>query len=219
MVTSSDTNQVVHILLAMVVGAIPCTGPGKADVQVPQKKGKGVANFVLVNRLYEAVCDVDKWAAGAPAGGGRAPEWLCDRTKVVLFVVVYFLAGCDFLPGMHSTTSTRMLKHVTMTVAMPRLFEDPIVEDCDGRWRVHIERAVKVLCVCYFKEDADVFQTKFAYGAAGLLDAAHVRRDPRRFAHVVQDTIWMAKGNRGKKNCPIWDPLVLQTQRVDAVLE
>lgn len=40
MMTSIDTDQAMHIILAMAIGAIPWRGPGKFDVQV-HRKGRG----------------------------------------------------------------------------------------------------------------------------------------------------------------------------------
>ena len=219
MVTSTDTDQAMHVLLAMATEAIPWSGSRKMEVQVRQKKGKGSEDFILVNRMYDAVRNKDKWSAGA-AGGRRAlPWWLTEAARGVLFVVLYFLAGCDFLPAMYNMGFKRMLHHVRMTVAMPGLFAEPIVSCSDGRWRVHTAAAVKMLCVCYFEEHVKVFEPRFPGGAADLFRSAEVAGDTRKFAHVVQDTIWTAKGAAGKKNCPRWDALELHVRRADAVLE
>lgn len=71
---------------------------------------------------------------------------------------------------------------------MSRVFEDPIVGFCDGRWRVHSERAIEMLCIYYFEEHANNFETKFACCAAGPFEALDKGEIFVDYAQVVQDT-------------------------------
>lgn len=100
MVASVNTDQIVHLLLAMADDKIKATGDDKVRVTVRKRRGEGAVQFVDVNRIYEALRDKPRWDYGG--GGHGCPQWLVDhegQAKVVLFVVTYFLGGCCFLPA------------------------------------------------------------------------------------------------------------------------
>lgn len=228
MVTSIDTDQIIHLLLAMAAGKInPRVEPGEnkqVRVTVRRRKGQGVVEFVDVNRVYEALADSDKWEAGAVKGDGAVdanavPQWLTadgGQAKVVLFVVMYFLGGCDFLPCFYNLKLEQMFKHVLATISQPGLFIKPIVKKADGKWTLDIEECVKMLGVCYFQMHWDMFCVEYGDGAAKLLQ--EVDGDKMDFIARVRLMIFKGKGPNGKKNCPGWDALYLQAQRAERVL-
>ena len=94
-ITSTDTDQIVHVLLAMASGVIAPDGADKVDVTVRQRRSQGASDFLLVNRLYAAVHGNSEWA-GNPDSEASSPDWLTKEAKVVVYVLVYLLSGCDF---------------------------------------------------------------------------------------------------------------------------
>lgn len=93
-ITSIDTDQTVHVILAMSSGKIPVD---EVDVTVKRRKGQGKTEYVFVNRVYRAICTVPDWTGGRE--DTAAPAWLTDEAKAALFTAVYFMGGCDFLPA------------------------------------------------------------------------------------------------------------------------
>lgn len=214
MVYSNDTDQVMHILLAMATGAIPPTGENRVHVTVRQRKAQGASNFVDVNRVYGAICDVSDWKHG-----GAEPEWLSKEAKVVLFTVVFFLGGCDFLPAIYNMTFTKMLGFVMTSIGEPGLFPRAIVKKTDGRWGLDSVECVKMLGVCYFQLHKSLFETAYPDGPAELFGSDGIRGNAVNFLDAIRETIFLAKGANGKKNCPHWEALLLHAHRAGAVLE
>ena len=97
LVTSVDTVQWMIILLAMGTGKVVAEGAGAVNVTVAWHV-RSTVGYINVNRIFKAI-------AGLPAIGEHAgwpselPLWLNNRAKSVLFVLVFVLSGCDFLPA------------------------------------------------------------------------------------------------------------------------
>ena len=220
LVTSVDTDQIVHLLLAMASDKINPTGTDKVQVTVRRRKGQGAVEFVDVNRLYTALVEKPAWETGA-GERGVPPRWLKEddgQAKVALFVVMYFLSGCDFMPGFFSLPLKKMFTFVEETISQPGLFMDPIVyKDGEGKWAVDIEECIKMLGVCYFQMHRTVFQVKYPSGAAQMLE--DLGGDAKEFIKRVRLIIFKAMGSNGKRNCPAWMALEKQVERALAVLK
>lgn len=218
LITSTDSDQIMHILLAFASGKINPTGSDKVRVTVRQRKGQGAIQFVDVNRVYTALVDKPAWNTGA-GEGGVAPEWLKDhegQAKVVLFVVMYFLGGCDFLPGFFSLKMPTMFKYVLEAISQPGLFNKPIVVKVDGKWTIDVGECVKMLGVCYFQMHVRVFQGTYNGGASELFQA--VDGDKTKFIEKVRMIIFKSQKKNGRKNCPDWYALQFQVERAERVL-
>ena len=107
-ITSIDTDQYIHVLLAMACGRIQPENAGKTEVTIRRRRGNGACDFLYVNRVYGAIADHDSWRSGL-TDGGTEPSWLTREAKVVPFVVVYALAGCDFLASVYNMPFKKML--------------------------------------------------------------------------------------------------------------
>lgn len=107
LLTSVDTDLWMIVLLAMSTGHIQAEGEQVVDVSVCKVTG-GVPKYIWVNRVFTAICDLkdggeSAWPAADFAG------WVPDRDeRVRLFVLVYLLSGCDFLPAISGLPFSRM---------------------------------------------------------------------------------------------------------------
>ena len=214
-ITSIDTDQYIHVLLAMARGRIEPEGLDNTEVTVRRRRGKGACDFLYVNRVYSAIADHDSWRSGL-ADGDMEPSWLTREAKVVLFVVVYALAGCDFLPSVYNLPFKKMLALTMESICQKGLFDEALVErDETGKWTLPLEHGMKLMAVCYVMMHRKVF-------SAANTTAADVFRQCERntttFIQTVRETIWRAHGASGKKNCPAPDALGYQVQRCGAVL-
>lgn len=217
LITSHDTDVVIVGVLAQACGHIGPNTAGPESLQVRQST-KGGGNFVDVNRVYQAICSNVPWKQDEQ----HIPDWfVSDEAKAILFVLVYFLAGCDFLPAFYNMPFPRMFSLVVETVCTPGLFDEAVVEsklDATGRkrWCVDTEQCVKMLAVCYFMLHWDCFSTHYPDGAAAMFKECN---DVPTFVDKVRGIIFDAKGFNGKKQCPGFDALMFQSQRGDAVME
>ena len=50
-ITSTETNQILHVLLAMASKFLAPGGANRVDVTVRRRQSKGLGDFLLVNRL------------------------------------------------------------------------------------------------------------------------------------------------------------------------
>lgn len=201
----------------MAEGVIPATGDNQVRVTVRRRKGAGVVEYVDVNRVFTAICDKPRWTEGSGAQQ-ICPTWLTDHNgqgKVVLFVVLYFLGGCDFLPAFYFLKLPQMFKYVLTTISQPGLFVKPIVEKKEGKWVLNVDECVKMLSVCYFQMHWNVFQVQYD-GAKNLWE--DVEGESATFVEKVRRIIFETNGPNGKKNCPDWDALRLQVARAERVL-
>ena len=95
------------ILLAMSTGRIAPKGPNKVDVAVRKVVGSS-PQYLWVNRVFDTICSLKGGEEPAwPTEGSRG--WVPDNDdKVRLFVLVYLLAGCDFLPAIAGLAFEKM---------------------------------------------------------------------------------------------------------------
>ncbi|CAN0004085.1 unnamed protein product [Pylaiella littoralis] len=214
-ITSIDTDQYIHVLLAMACGRIPITGPDKMEVTVRRRKAKGACDFLFVNRLYEVIAAHKDWDKGLE-DGATAPAWFTREAKVVIFVVVYALSGCDFLPSIYNMPFKKMLELTMASICEPGLFAQPFVKkDESGKWTLARDEGVKLIAVCYFMLHRNVFQSTEKTAAAVF---ERCQRDSSKFVQVVRQTVWRAHGAKGRKNCPAPDALEYQVRRCGAVI-
>ena len=120
-ISSIDTDQWMIILLAMSTSKIRPSGPGMVDVAV-RKGGRYYSQYIWVNRVYQSICALEDGSESAwPSAGfdGWIPS---DDDKVRLFVLVYLLAGCDFLPAISGLPFEKMWELTLKSVRSEGLF-------------------------------------------------------------------------------------------------
>lgn len=166
--------------------AVGQNAKGAKRIQVCQRKPKGANRYIDLNRVYGSVSIDVPWDQEE----NHIPEWLeVDGAKVALFVVLYFLAGCDFLPAFYNMPFKRMFEFVVETIGVVGLFSKPVVykdkveeggRQEQWRWRLDIDEGVKMLGVCYFMLHWEVFANDFLYeGAVALSKKTDVGRYPQ----------------------------------------
>lgn len=165
-ITSIDTDQVLHILLAMAMGSI---SPVEVQVTVRRKKKAGASDYIYVNGVCDAVAGLPGWSDATDS-----TAWLTPDAKVALFIATCFLAGCDFLPFVHSMPFMTMWSFVVELVGEEGLFAKKIVYevgmDIDQReeeeeeersvdghaqsvprqWRLREHEGIVLLSACYY---------------------------------------------------------------------
>ena len=84
------------ILLAMRTGKITVDGDDAVDVTVARHVKSSTEYHV--NHIYRVIADLTEFGehAGWPSD---PPPWLDDGAENILFVLVFVLSGCDFLPS------------------------------------------------------------------------------------------------------------------------
>ncbi|CAM9752266.1 unnamed protein product [Sphacelaria rigidula] len=124
LITSIDTDQRIIVLLAMATGWIPTRGADAVQVTV-KRIVSGAPRYILVNRVYRAIVDLRDGSESAwPPDEEYA--WLTPPVKVGLFVSIYLLAGCDFLPRVSGIPFLKMWDFVLKVVRSSNLFTKPI---------------------------------------------------------------------------------------------
>ncbi|CAB1101608.1 unnamed protein product [Ectocarpus sp. CCAP 1310/34] len=139
-----------------------------------------------------------------------------DGSGVALFVVMFLLGGCDFLPGFYFLKMPKMFQFVLDTISQPGLFSRPIVKKVNGKWTLDIDQCVKMLGMCYFQMHWNILQVAYGRGAVELFQA--VDWDSRTFIDRVRLIIFKANGPNAKKKRPDWTALRLQAMRAERVL-
>ena len=96
LVTSVDTDQWMINLLTMGTGKTVAEGPDAVNVTVARQV-RSTVEYLHVNRIFQAIARLTEIGehAGWPS---ELPTWLDNGAKTVLFVLVFALSGCDFLP-------------------------------------------------------------------------------------------------------------------------
>ena len=208
-ITSTDTNQILHALLAMASGFLAPDGANRVDVTVRRRHSKVLGDFLLVNRLYEVVCNNSAWVA-------PSHPWLTNEAKVVVYVLVYLLGGCNFLPAMHSMTFERMLPYAMVAVSEGGLFKTPLVEkDNSGKWIVQEEAGIKLMATCYFRLHSKIFESADKSASEFFQDCD---RRVDTYLDRIRFAILRVHGRHSKQACPAWDALELQVKRASTVL-
>lgn len=124
--TSFDIDQNMHLLLAMACGVIQPTGEDKMEVTVRRRRGQGPCNFVNINGIFSAIQQHDEWCSRLDEGP-MPLAWLISPAKTEIFVLVYLLSGCDFLPATYNMPYNRMLAFTMSEVCQVETFTSPIL--------------------------------------------------------------------------------------------
>ena len=97
LVISVDTDQWMIILLAMGTGKIVAEGPDAVNVTVARHV-RSTVEYIHVNRIFQVIAKLTEIRehAGWPS---ELLTWLDNGAMAVLFVVMFVLSGCDFLPA------------------------------------------------------------------------------------------------------------------------
>ena len=131
LVYSVDTDQWMIVLLAMSTGFLKATGDGRVRVTVEKRVGKE-STYIYVNRVFETIRDQKDGSESAwPAVNfnGWSPD---ENEKVRLFVLVYLLAGCDFLPAISGLGFERMWDCALKSVRATGIFDSSVFVQDDG---------------------------------------------------------------------------------------
>lgn len=84
--------------------------------------------------MYEAIAENDTWKTGLLFGANE-PFWLTSHAKAVIFVLVYFLSGCDFLPSIYNMPFKRMYTYTIEVICQEELFTTPPCREW-RRWQM-----------------------------------------------------------------------------------
>lgn len=179
LVTSVDTDQWIILLLAMAVGKIKPRGDGAVQVTV-QKIVSGAARYLWVNRAFVKICELEDGAVSAWPASGSGGCITSDDDKVRLFVLVYLLAGCDFLPAISGLPFEKMWLHALNSVRAAGLVRDFLFVEEDGEWRVDINEGAKLLATVYYSKHEAEFARVGKYPA----DILGEMGDKSKEAHV-----------------------------------
>ena len=153
-ISSIDTDQWMKILLAMSTGNIAPTGPFRVDVAVRKIVGS-VPKHLWDKRVFETTCNLEDGSESAwPTPGFHG--WVPERDdKVRLFVLIYLLAGCDFLPAISGLAFEKMWEAAMKSGQAEGLFQQPLFRQEGEQFVVDIESCTKLLATMFsFKYEA-----------------------------------------------------------------
>ncbi|CAN0096134.1 unnamed protein product [Scytosiphon promiscuus] len=213
MVSSVDTDQWMIILLAMGTGKVRPRGEG--EVRVTVRRVTGGRTYILVNRVYDKVCtlrDGSETAWPADNFDGWVP---CDDDKVRLFVLVYLLAGCDFLPAISGMPFEKMWTAALQSVREPGVFRKPLFLEEGGTWVLDEMEAVKLLGTMFFFKHEAAFRTVWRSPAEIL---RKFDGDVSRYVEEIRFVIWRKRDKKSTSTCPSFMSKVLQAKRAGSVL-
>ncbi|CAB1121317.1 unnamed protein product [Ectocarpus sp. CCAP 1310/34] len=143
LVTSVDTDQWMIILLAMSTGFLKASGEGAVEVTVHEVVG-GDPKYTWVNRVFAVISGLrDGNESAWPTTDSGFQGWIPDDDeKVRLFVLVYLLAGCDFLPATTGLPFGNMWALALKSVRTEGVFRTSIFVREGGVWGVKIDECI-----------------------------------------------------------------------------
>ncbi|CAM9550630.1 unnamed protein product [Pylaiella littoralis] len=149
MVTLVGTDEWMIILLAMSTGKIKAHGPGGVQVTVQRIVG-GASKFLLVYRAFTKIGDLEDGSDSAwPTADFQF--WNPDENdKVRLFVLVYLLSGCDFLPAISGLPFKKMWVTALQSVRTEGVFTQSLFVQENDVWSVRIDECIKLLATMFF---------------------------------------------------------------------
>lgn len=215
LVYSVDTDQWMIVLLAMSTGFLKAT-PGDEHVKVTVEKRVGKeSTYIYVNRVFESIRDQKDGSESAwPAASfqGWNPD---ENEKVRLFVLVYLLAGCDFLPAISGLGFERMWECALKSVRAVGVFDSSIFVRDNGVWNVDIEGCVKLLATVFFFKYESSF--KDVCESPGEL-LRNLSGKVEEYVKCISFVILKYGTARATSVCPAYESMRLQCLRANAVL-
>ncbi|CAB1115078.1 unnamed protein product [Ectocarpus sp. CCAP 1310/34] len=201
------------ILLAMSTGKIPPNGIDKVDVTVQRIVG-GAAKFLWVNRVYNKIADLKDGSESAwPAADFQGWIPTADE-KVRLFVLIYLLAGCDFLPAISGLPFYKVWILALKSVRAEGVFNRSLFVMEDGVWTVDIEQSIKLLAtIFYFR-----YEAAFAGVATTPGDLLRSVNDSvRNYVDLIRVAIVKLGKKRTTDICPTYRSMREQCLRMNSV--
>lgn len=214
LVTSVDTDQWMIILLAMSAGKITPHGVGEVQVTVQRIVG-GQTKFLLVNQAYKKICILQDGSDSAwPADGwvGWNPS---DDDKVRLFVLVYLLAGCDFLPAISGLPFEKMWEAALKSVRAQGVFNKPLFVKENGVWALDEIEVVKLLTTMFYFKHEPAFRIGGKSPAEMLTD---VEGNVESYVNAIRVIILRRRAAKTVSTCPGFKSMLLQVQRAGQVM-
>ena len=128
------------ILLAIGTEKITLDGDNAFDVMMTQHV-KSCTEYIHVNRVYRAIMGLTKSEehAGWPSA---LPPWLDDGAKSILFVLVFFLNGCESLPSIVKCAFPDMWESMLQGLAIKGFFDEIVSRDPDEYAKITANKIV-----------------------------------------------------------------------------
>ncbi|CAN0380650.1 unnamed protein product [Pylaiella littoralis] len=132
-----------------------------------------------------------------------------ENDKVRLFVLIYLLAGCDFLPAMSGLPFDKMWYFALKSVRAQGVFKDPLFVKDDEVWAVDIDECMKLLATMFFFKNEAAFRR--GERTAGMI-LADVHDNVQDYVDVIRFVILRLGGKRTTATCPGFESLRLQSE-------
>ncbi|CAN0202363.1 unnamed protein product [Pylaiella littoralis] len=140
-----------------------------------------------------------------------------DNDRVVrLFVFIYLLAGCNFLPAMFGLPFEEMwvvaLKNVRAegVCKRPRFFQDGEV------WMVNVDECIKLMATIFSSFKNEAAFRRGGRTAGGIL--ADVKENVQGYVDVIRAVIFNLNGTKTTLTCPGIESMRLQSERANTVM-
>lgn len=156
LVTLVDMDEWTIILLAMSAGKIKPLGSEAVQVTVQRTVG-GFPRLLLANRAFARVDKIEHGGESAwPTADFQC--WKPDHDdKVRLFVLVYLLSGCDFLPEISSLPFGKIWKVALACVRAEGVFDRSLFVKENDNWTVSIDECVNLLVTMFYVKNEATF--------------------------------------------------------------
>ena len=138
-------------------------------------------------------------------------------TRVALFVLVFLLTGCDFLPCFHGLPFLVMWQALLKGLRVPGLFPKALLRFEGGSVFVDEDEVMKFLAVAFYYKRESAFSTT-GTRAEDILDK-QAEGQTTSFVNWVRLLSWKMGGTRPRQMVPPADTLRYQVKRAGAVLE
>lgn len=208
------------IFLAISTGHIRATGDEPVRVTVRKVVG-GVSQYIFVNKVYEAIVDLEDgtesaWPLVDSAVDSAGGCWQPDKDdKVRVFILVCLLAGCDFLPAISGLPSHKMWEAALKIVRAEGVFVKSIFVEKEGVWEVDIEDCVKLLTTIFFFK----YERKLRRNGKSLGDILKTCEGSLSdYVNVVRFHFLKLGPSGATSTCPGLESMRLQSERANAVL-
>ena len=142
--------------------------------------------------------------------------WHGNGPKAILFVLVFGLSGCDFLPAIVKCPFLFMGDLRLRELAIQKYFGEIVSADSDGHVKVNEDEAVKIIALTYFYRDRRAFPLTWDPASAPNHE---LYGSIEKFINVIRPQRFNLHGDRGNMLCPTLYSLRAQRAWAGATLD
>ncbi|CAM9776761.1 unnamed protein product, partial [Pylaiella littoralis] len=136
-------------------------------------------------------------------------------TKYVSFVVVYLLAGCNFLPAISGLPFEKMWDATLKSVRAQGVFSKPLFVEENGVWALDEIEVVKLVATMFYFKHEPAFRIAGKCPAEMLTD---VDGNVESYVNAIRVIILRRRATKTASTCPGFKSMLQQVQPAGQVM-